>query len=76
MLLLRVDAQTPCDEVKQHTEAKLTEVERKLVELRRMRHALLQVASQCRGPGPTSRCPILEAFNQQEMLEQAADHEE
>ena len=76
MLLLRVDAQTPSEAVKQHTEAKLAEVERKLVELRRIRHALLQVASQCIGPGPTSRCPMLDAFNQQEMLEQAADHEE
>jgi DNA-binding transcriptional MerR regulator len=33
LLLLRVDAQTSCDEVKQRTEAKVAEVERKLVEL-------------------------------------------
>jgi MerR family copper efflux transcriptional regulator len=76
LLRLGVDAQTSYDEVKGRTEAKLAEVERKMVELQRMRQALLQVASQCRGPGPNSRCPMLDAFNQQEMLEHAADHEE
>jgi MerR family copper efflux transcriptional regulator len=76
MLRLRVDARTSCDEVKQRTEAKLAEVERKTVELHRMRQALLQVASQCIGPGPTSRCPMLDALNQQEMLEQAERSEE
>src|SRR5260370_442692 len=71
LLLLRVDAQTSCDEVKGRTEAKLAEVERKMVELQRMRQALLQVASLCTGQGPTSRCPMLDALDQQETLEQA-----
>ena len=66
LLLLRVDAQTSCDEVRQRTEAKLAEVERKLVELQRMRQALLQVHSLCIGPGPTSACPMLEVLDQQE----------
>ncbi len=71
LLLLRVDAQTSCDEVKQRTEAKIAEVERKLLELQRMRQALLQVASLCTGSGPTGACPMLEALNQQESLDQA-----
>jgi len=71
LLLLRVDAQTSCDEVKQRTEAKIAEVERKLVELQRMRQALLQVHSLCVGQGPTGRCPMLEALDQQEPLDQA-----
>src|SRR6266446_4321310 len=66
LLLLRVDAQTSCDEVKQRTEAKLAEVKRKMLELQRMRQALLQVASLCTGQGPTGRCPMLEALDQQE----------
>jgi Hg(II)-responsive transcriptional regulator len=70
LLLLRVDAQTSCDEVRQRTEAKLAEVERKLVELQRMRQALLQVASLCIGPGPTARCPMLDALDQQVPLDQ------
>src|SRR5919108_6064691 len=71
LLLLRVDAQTSCDEVKQRTEAKIAEVERKLVELQRMRQALLQVHSLCTGPGPTGLCPMLDALEQQEMLDPA-----
>ncbi len=66
LLLLRVDTQTSCEVVKQRTEAKIAEVEQKVVELQRMRQALLQVASLCTGRGPTGRCPMLEALNQQE----------
>ncbi len=71
LLLLRVDGQTSCEEVKQRTEAKIAEVERKLVELQRMRQALLQVHSLCAGQGPTGRCPMLDALEQQEPLDQA-----
>jgi len=70
-LLLRVDAQTSCEEVKGRTEAKIAEVERKMVELHRMRQALLQVHSLCTGQGPTGRCPMLDALNQQETLDLA-----
>lgn len=41
-----MDAQTSCEEVKGRTEAKLAEVERKLVELQRMRQALLEALDQ------------------------------
>jgi MerR family copper efflux transcriptional regulator len=76
LLLLRVDAQTSCEEVKQRTAAKIAEVERKLVELQRMQQALLQVASLCTGQGPASCCPMLDALDQQETLDHAADQEE
>ncbi len=66
LLMLRVDAQTSCEAVKGRTEAKLAEVERKMVELQRMRQALLQVASLCIGQGPTSACPMLDALDQYE----------
>src|SRR6266568_3332545 len=70
-LLLRVDAQTSCEEVKGRTEAKIAEVERKMVELQRMRQALLQVHSLFTGQGPTGRCPMLDALDQQETLDLA-----
>src|SRR6266851_4933768 len=76
LLRLRVDAQTSCEEVKLRTEAKLAEVERKMVELQRMRHALLQVAALCTGQGPASACPVLDALDQQESLDPAADQAE
>lgn len=70
LLLLRVDGQTSCEEVKERTAAKIAQVERKLVELQRMRQALLQVAALCTEEGPGSRCPMLEALDQQEILGQ------
>jgi len=70
LLMLRVDAQTACEEIRQRTEAKIAEVERKLRELQRMRQALLQVHSLCVGQGPTGRCPMLDALDQQEPFEQ------
>ena len=69
LLLLRVDAQTSCEEVKQRTEAKIAEVEQKLLELQRMRQALLQVAALCTGQGPGSPCPMLDVLDQQETLD-------
>ena len=65
-----MDAQTSCEEVKQRTEAKIAEVERKMVELQRMRQALLQVASLCTGQGPASACPMLDALDQAEQKEE------
>lgn len=70
LLMLRVDARTACEEIRQRTEAKIAEVERKLRELQRMRQALLQVHSLCIGQGPTGRCPMLDALDQQEPFEQ------
>jgi Hg(II)-responsive transcriptional regulator len=69
LLLLRVDAQTSCEEVRQRTIEKIAAVERKLEELQRMRQALLQVAELCTGQGPGSRCPMLEALDQTEDQE-------
>ncbi|HEU0004217.1 MAG TPA: MerR family transcriptional regulator [Ktedonobacteraceae bacterium] len=69
LLLLRVDAQTACEEVRQRTEAKIAEVERKLLDLQRMRGALLQVHTLCVGQGPTGRCPMLDALDRQEPFE-------
>ncbi|MBO0796705.1 MAG: MerR family DNA-binding protein [Ktedonobacteraceae bacterium] len=62
LLMLRVDGQTSCEEVKRHTEAKIAQVEQKLLDLQRMRQALLQVASLCEEEGPRSRCPMLDAL--------------
>ncbi len=62
LLALRVDGKTSCEQVKECAAAKLAEVERKIVELQRMRQALLQVTSLCAGEGPNSCCPMLDAL--------------
>jgi MerR family mercuric resistance operon transcriptional regulator len=76
LLALRVDGPTSCAQVKEATLAKLDQVERKLVELERMRRALLQVASLCTGEGLQSRCPMLDALDQQEQVEPRTQHKE
>ncbi len=76
LLMLRVDEQTSCEEVRQRAEAKIAQVERKVVELQHLRQALLQVAKLRRGHRPASTCPILDALDQQEPLDPAADQEE
>jgi MerR family copper efflux transcriptional regulator len=68
LLTLRVDGQTDCSQVKERAAAKLAEVERKIVELQRMRAALLHVASLCTGEGPRSHCPMLDALEQDEVM--------
>lgn len=62
LLTLRVDGQTSCEQVKERAAAKLAEVEQKMVELQRMRQALLQVTALCEEEGPKSRCPLLDAL--------------
>ena len=76
LLQLRVDEQTACEEARQRAEAKIAEMDRKLIELQRMRQALIQVASLCEGRGPNSRCPMLDALDEQETLNQAERDEE
>ena len=66
LLTLRVDAETSCEQVKERAAAKLAEVEQKMVELQRMRQALLHVASLCAGEGPKGRCPMLDALEHEE----------
>jgi MerR family copper efflux transcriptional regulator len=70
LLTLRVDGQTSCEQVKERAEAKLAEVEQKIVALQCMRAALLQVASLCEEEGPKGHCPLLDALEQDaEMVE-------
>ena len=62
LMELRVDPRTSCGEVKRRAEDKITDIEKKMAELRRMKKALGRLASSCSGRGPTSVCPILDAM--------------
>ncbi|RJX28417.1 MAG: MerR family transcriptional regulator [Desulfarculus sp.] len=66
LLCLRVDPRSTCQQVKAQTQAKIADIDRKVVALRQMRQALARLAAQCRGRGPTSACPILEALDAEE----------
>lgn len=63
LLALRLDPASQCGDVKEHAQAKITEVEGKIRELHRIKWALLRVTNACPGEGPTRECPILDAFD-------------
>lgn len=63
LIALRRDPDTTCADVKQRAQAKLDGIEAKIRDLQRIKQALLQVTASCRGRGPTSACPILEALD-------------
>ncbi len=56
---------TPVLSVRDLAVAKLTDVDRKLGELARMRAALASLAASCTGEGPTAECPLLDALDVQ-----------
>jgi Zn(II)-responsive transcriptional regulator len=64
LLNLKVDKRKTCADVKREAERKRAQIDRRIVELRRMRDALKSLAAACRGEGPTSECPILDNVDQ------------
>jgi MerR family mercuric resistance operon transcriptional regulator len=62
LLALRVDPSTNCEEVQQHAEVKLRDIDERIEALRRMRQSLESLAEACRDRRATSECPILEAL--------------
>ena len=68
LLSLRVDPDTSCRDVKHRAEAKLADIEEKIRTLEQIKNALKQLVAACRGRGPTTMCPILEAL---ETMEEA-----
>ncbi|MBI1745912.1 MAG: heavy metal-responsive transcriptional regulator [Acidobacteria bacterium] len=66
LLSLRVNPRTTCGDVKQRAEAKIADMEEKIQILESFKAALQRLVTACRGRGPTSECPILEAMNSQD----------
>lgn len=64
LLSLRVDPHTTSGDVKKKAKAKISEIEEKILALQMMKSALSKLAARCRGKGPTSECPILEALSE------------
>lgn len=64
LLALRLDPATPAAAVKTRAEAKIADIDRKLHDLERIRHALVHLAGHCRGGrGPIGDCPLLDALD-------------
>jgi Hg(II)-responsive transcriptional regulator len=63
LLALRLDPGTTAAEVKARAKQKIVEIEGRLRDLERIRHALTHLAGQCRGGrGPVGDCPLLDAL--------------
>jgi MerR family mercuric resistance operon transcriptional regulator len=63
LLSLRLDRKTPCLQVKKRAEAKISDIEKKMQILQKMKKALVNLTNSCSGRGPVSECPILEALD-------------
>lgn len=66
LLELRVDPDKSCAEVRALAKAKIVDVEEKMADLARIKAALEGLAKACRGKGPTSECPILDAIEKED----------
>ena len=56
-------------EVKTLTLSKLAEIEKRIVDLQRMREVLAHLAAECSGEGPISGCPIIQTLESGEPEE-------
>ncbi|MCA9630402.1 MAG: MerR family DNA-binding protein [Myxococcales bacterium] len=65
LLELRVDPDKSCADVRALAKAKIVDVEQKMADLARIKGALEKLAKACRGKGPTSECPILDAIEKE-----------
>ena len=57
LLVLRLDPRTQADTIKRRAHAKIADIDRRVRGLERMRHALLDLAGDCRGA--IDACPLL-----------------
>jgi MerR family copper efflux transcriptional regulator len=64
LLELRVAPGATCAGVRKRAEAKIADVRAKQKRLRQIEQALVRLAAACRGRGPTSNCPILDALDE------------
>jgi len=62
LLALRVEAGSPCEEVRKRAQAKLAVVKVRISELQAMRAALERLVGACEERRPTACCPILETL--------------
>ena len=67
LLSLRAGSDRPCEDVRGRAEAKIAEIEEKVALLLRMKEVLGRLASSCVEQGNSSRCPILEALDSDEV---------
>lgn len=63
LLALRIEPGSSCADVRHKAEAKLTDIDKKIRDLQRMKKTLAGLTTACPGRGAISDCPILESLN-------------
>lgn len=63
LLDLRFDPQGECAEVREIAEIKLGDVKRRIADLEKIKEVLGNLVVACKGQGPVSECPILDALD-------------
>ena len=63
LLALRSEPGTGCAAVRRKAQAKLTDIDRKIGDLRRMKKSLARLTTACPGRGGVGDCPILESLD-------------
>jgi len=65
LLSLRMEPRRTCADVKKRAEVKLSDIERKILDLQKMKRALKDLTAACIANNPISGCPILKAFEEE-----------
>lgn len=65
LLLLRMDMDATCEDVRSRAVAKISDIEQKIQALQRIKQALMDLTAACNGNGSISECPILQSFEGQ-----------
>ena len=70
LLILRVDKETTCDDVRESAQIKLKAIKKKIHELNQIKVALAKLINQCETAVPTNDCPIIEALDGENSQDQ------
>ena len=70
LLTLRVNTIDTCDRVRERTEVKIADIERKIHALQHMKDALSELVAACSQRGRTKDCPILDSLEANGWFEQ------
>ncbi len=65
ILFLRINPGLTCEDIRVRAEVKITDIEKKIVALKKMKSALAKLTAACRGEVPANQCPILEALEEE-----------
>ena len=62
LLELRLDPEATCGDIRRRAYKKISDIEKRIAMLQKMKAALETLTAACRGGGPINECPILEAL--------------